>query len=586
LRNRIKRTLPIIPIAPLLLHRNVIKMNMNLWKTKPKQQQQQQQQQQHQPLPQTQSITPSPQDQLQPPLLFFVIYSCKKNLSKAQRLYDFVKEKFPLFTLLILYGEPKLKEEYELKLPFLIVKSGDAYEHLSNKTIAMIHTLSEISFGENYRGIIKCDDDILPNLATLQRFYETLISTTENIPYAGLIHSIDKTKRVSNNHFDKCSSPKFNIPQPIVPDCPFATGPMYYLSIPSLLQLERRIRLGSFELSFYEDMMIGNNLRQEGIHPFLFPLYQNEFLGYFGAPSFQNADNQTRTLYVLLHGGLGNQMFQLASAYGLARKQGRYLVALYSNNPSMYPHQNSFQDYTHTIFRNTPCLLATNQMFQDSAVEVYSELGNVSMGFEYHPERIFGVETDPRNQKDVILNGYFQNEQYFREYRQELLDEWQHPLLAEKLQETYPNLSHAYFFHVRRGDYLENSMYQISWDDYYRKALDTIMELETDSTKPVQFYVFSDDNAFCKTYSVLVDALEKFPGRIVFTLIENLGALESMFFMSLCGCGGIASNSSFSWWGGYLNPLSRKMVVLPKQWLATGTVTEEVDMCFDGAVGL
>jgi hypothetical protein len=557
-------------------------MMMNSWKTKF---------QSKPPIPQpvppqipsTNSIVPLlPQDQPQPPLLFFVIYSCKKNLSKAQRIYEFVKDKFPVFTPLILYGEPKLKEEYEVSPPFLRVKSGDAYEHLANKTIAMIHALSEISFGENYRGVIKCDDDILPNLAILQRFYETLISTTENIPYAGNIHVIDKTKRVSNNHYDKCSSAKFNIPQPIVPDCPFATGPMYYLSVASLLQLKRRIQLGSFAISFYEDMMIGNNLRQEGIHPVSFPLYQNEFLGSFGAPSFQNVDNQTRTLYVLLHGGLGNQMFQLASAYGLARKQGRYLVALYSNNPSMYPHQNSFQDYTHTIFRNTPCLLATNQMFQDSAIEVYSELGNVSMGFEYHPEIL---NSDARKQKDVILNGYFQNEQYFLEYRQEILDEWQHPLLAEKLQETYPNLSNAYFFHVRRGDYLENSMYQIAWDVYYKKALDTIMELEADSTNPVQFYVFSDDNAFCKSYSMFVDALEKFPGRIVFTLIENLGALESLFFMSLCGNGGIASNSSFSWWGGYLNPLARKMVVLPKQWLATKDA-ENVNMIFDGAVGL
>ena len=551
---------------------------MNLWKHQyaiPKKSQQ--------PPPSPQNISPNPE---QSPLLFFVIYSCKKNIPKAQRIYDYVKDKFPDFTILILYGESKLKEEFDVSPPFLIVKSGDAYEHLANKTIAMIRALSEISFGENYRGIIKCDDDILPNLAALQRFYETLVSATENIPYTGLIHTIDKTNLVSNNHFDKCSSPKFNIPQPIVPECPFATGPMYYLSIPSLLQLERRIRLGNFALSFYEDMMIGNNLRQEGIHPVSYPLYQNELLGSFGAPSFQNAENQACTLYVLLHGGLGNQMFQLASAYGLARKQSRYLVALYSNNPSMYPHQNSFQDYTHTIFRNTPCIQATNQMFQDSAIEVYSEIGDVSMGFEYYPERIFGTETDPRKQKDVILNGYFQNEQYFREYRQELLDEWQHPLLAEKLQETYPNLANSYFFHIRRGDYLNNSMYQIAWDEYYVKALDTIMELEADSTEPVQFYLFSDDNAFCKSYSVLVDALEKYTGKITFTLIENLGALESLFFMSLCGNGGIASNSSFSWWGGYLNPLSRKMVVLPKQWLATQGLNESIDMRFDGAVGL
>lgn len=529
-------------------------------------------------LPQTQSITSPPQEE--PPLLFFVIYSCKKTLPKAQRLYDFVKEKFPFFTILILYADSRIKEDYELTLPFLKVKTGDAYEHLSNKTLAMIHALSEISFGENYRGVIKCDDDILPNLTALQRFYETLITTTENIPYAGVIATIEHTKQVANNHFNKCSSARYNIPQPVIPGLSFVTGPMYYLSISSLLQLERRNQLGKTSLLFYEDMMIGHNLKQEGIYPVSFPLYQNEFLGSFGAPSFQNVDNQRRLLYVLLHGGLGNQMFQLASAYGLARKQGRYLVALYSNNQSMYPHQNSFQDYTHTIFRNTPCIQATNQMFQDSALEVYSELGNISLGFEYHPERIFGTETEPRKRKDVILNGYFQNEQYFREYRQEILDEWQHPLFAERLQETYPNLSKSYFFHIRRGDYLTNKLYQIAWDEYYSRALDTIMELESESEN-VQFYVFSNDNEFCKSYSVFVDYLEKYPGKITFTLIEELGALECLFFMSLCGNGGIASNSSFSWWGGYLNPLARKMVVLPKQWLTNGL---DIDMKFDGAV--
>jgi len=509
-------------------------------------------------------------------LVFFVIYSCRKNLAKAYRIYEWVKDKIPTLTPLILYGDPKLKDEYEVKPPFLIVKSGDYYEHLSNKTWAMIHAINEISYGENYRGMIKCDDDILPNLASLQQFYEFLVSSETNLPYAGIITKYDKI--VSNTHFDKCSSPKFNIPQPVISNCPYATGPMYYLSIPTILQLERTRQLEKHFIVFYEDMMIGANLQNQGIYPVAYPLYQNEFSGSFQAPSIQNSDNQTRMLYVLLHGGLGNQMFQLASAYGLARGSGRYLVALNTQNKAQYPHQSFPQEYTHSLFRNTPCLTATPEIFQNPSIEKYSEMGNISKGFEYHPEII-------STEKDVVLQGYFQNEQYFQAYRDEILKEWQHPLLAQKLQETYPNLAQSYFFHIRRGDYIGNPLYEIDWDNYYSRALDTILELET-SAESIQFYVFSNDNEFCKSYRVFSDYLKEYP-KITFTLIENLGAMESLIFMSQCTAGGIASNSTFSWWGGYLNSREDKLIILPKQWInLPDSTSPPPKMCFEGAIVL
>ena len=510
------------------------------------------------------------------PLVFFVIYSCRKNLAKAYRIYEWVKDKIPTLTPLILYGDPKLKDEYEVKPPFLIVKSGDCYEHLSNKTWAMIHAINEISYGENYRGMIKCDDDILPNLASLQRFYEFLVSSETNLPYAGIITKYDKI--VSNTHFDKCSSPKFNIPQPVISNCPYATGPMYYLSIPTILQLERTRQLEKHFIVFYEDMMIGANLKNQGIYPVAYPLYQNEFSGSFQAPSIQNTDNQTRMLYVLLHGGLGNQMFQLASAYGLARGSGRYLVALNTQNKAQYPHQSFPQEYTHSLFRNTPCLTATPEIFQNPSIEKYSEMGNISKGFQYHPEII-------STEKDMILQGYFQNEQYFQAYRDEILKEWQHPLLAQKLQETYPKLAQSYFFHIRRGDYIGNPLYEIDWDNYYSRALDTILELET-SAESIQFYVFSNDNEFCKSYRVFSDYLKEYP-KITFTLIENLGAMESLIFMSQCTAGGIASNSTFSWWGGYLNSREDKLIILPKQWInLPDSTSPPPKMCFEGAIVL
>jgi hypothetical protein len=513
------------------------------------------------------------------PLVFFVIYTCRKNLAKAQRLYEWVKDKIPALTVFILYGDIKIKEEYEIKPPFLIVKTGDAYEHLPQKTLALFHAISEMSYYENYRGMIKCDDDILPNLASLQQFYEHLVSSEVNLPYAGLLLTINEEKRVSNQHFDKCSSPKYNIPQPIIPNCPYATGPMYYLSIPSIMTLERKHQTKQLNIVFYEDMMVGANLRNQGIYPVEYPLYQNELSCSFQAPSIQDIDKQARFLYVLLQGGLGNQMFQLASAYGMARDSGRYLVALYTQNREHYPHQSSAQEYTHSLFRNTPCVMATPEMFQTPAIEIYSELGEqLSKGFEYHSEILLSLKPD----KDILLQGYFQNEQYFSKYREEILAEWQYPLLAQRLQETYPNLAQSYFFHIRRGDYMGNPLFEMDWDNYYSRALDTILELEM-ASEHIQFYVFSDDNEFCKSYRVFTDYLKEQP-KITFTLIENLGAMESLIFMSQCGGGGIATNSTFSWWGGYLNPKPDKLIILPKQWLQN--TDSIIDMKFEGSITL
>jgi hypothetical protein len=512
------------------------------------------------------------------PLVFFIIYTCRKNMDKAQRIYEWVKDKFPPLTVLILYGDPKLKDDYEFKLPLLAVKSGDEYEHLTQKTLAMIHAISEMSYYENYRGMIKCDDDILPNLASIQRFYEYLVSSETNLPYAGVI--IQNDKMVSNNHFNKCSSAKYNIPQPVFSKCPYATGPMYYLSIPTIMLLERKQQTENLSVCFYEDMMVGGNLKNQGIYPVEYPLYQNDFTCSFQAHSIQNTDNQTRFVYVLLHGGLGNQMFQLASAYGLARTSGRYLVALTTQNKAQYPHQSSPQEYTHSLFQNTPCLLATPGLLQNPSIEIYSEMGDIPKGFQYHPDIISSLKAE----KDIILQGYFQNEQYFRQYRDELLAEWKHPLLAQKLQETYPNLPNAYFFHVRRGDYVGNPLYEMNWEHYYSRALDTLLELEG-SSEHIQIYVFSNDNEFCKSYSVLSDYLKNYP-KITFTLIENLGAMESLLFMSQCGNGGIASNSTFSWWGGYLNPREDKLVILPKQWINLPDSTPSPVMIFEGAISL
>jgi hypothetical protein len=108
---------------------------------------------------------------------------------------------------------------------------------------------------------------------------------------------------------------------------------------------------------------------------------------------------------------------------------------------------------------------------------------------------------------------------------------------------------------VRRGDYVNHPLHQIEYDSYFPKAISYILEKDKDA----HFYIVSDDIEYCKTYRVF--------NNINKTFLESVPELETLYFMSFCWKGGICSNSTFSWWGSYLNQNPDKIVVFPSKWL-------------------
>jgi len=112
----------------------------------------------------------------------------------------------------------------------------------------------------------------------------------------------------------------------------------------------------------------------------------------------------------------------------------------------------------------------------------------------------------------------------------------------------------SYFIHVRRGDYLNSDLYTFDTDSYYKIAIQYILSVTPDA----HFIIVSDDIEYCKTYSVFNNIHKTF---------MDLPVLETLYLMSLCTKGGICANSTFSWWGSYLNDNPDKVVFFPEKWI-------------------
>ena len=508
---------------------------------------------------------------------FFLVYSCKKYLKKSNLIYDIVSQNLSeYFIPLVIYGEPGMGNGnetpmYEVRSErYLILNACDHYEGLSEKTMKMVLSYSSLkSMYENLenengkengneieiKGLIKCDDDILPNIQHLKQIYHYL-QDNPTVDYCGKVCHVPNSN--SNHHFGKCSDPKFNTLQ-FIPTCRYATGPMYFLGNTCLSFLHQLYNEKKMEYCFYEDIMIGNNLRFPVVS---YPTYVNDFQSQHRA-CFQNVDNKIRNLYVIIHGGLGNQLFQIASAFGLAQKHGYYLTVLTLDHPRRYGHQKTLDEYIRTIFNRFPCIRFKNEIME--GCHKYSEIDTDNNCFEYSTKLASKLST--KRDKDWLMYGYFQNEKYFLEYRDMLVGMFWQSGVCEGLKLRFEGvgMENAYFLHIRRGDYVGNALYEMDIDAYYKKAIEKVLEKDSGA----HFYVLSNDMAFCRNYGVLEGLNTTFMDGE-----REMDTMESLFFMAMCLKGGICANSSFSWWGSWLNSNGDKLVIMPKQWIQRDDVMD------------
>ena len=111
-------------------------------------------------------------------------------------------------------------------------------------------------------------------------------------------------------------------------------------------------------------------------------------------------------------------------------------------------------------------------------------------------------------------------------------------LVKNDLQTKYDTVNSA-FIHVRRGDFLDHPYFDVGlYNSYFSNCLDRF-------PKDTKFLVCSDDFEWCKKYEPISSRNVRY--------VDEENEVNTLWIMSLCGKGGICSNSSFSWWGAYLN---------------------------------
>jgi len=222
---------------------------------------------------------------------------------------------------------------------------------------------------------------------------------------------------------------------------------------------------------------------------------------------------------VYLQGGLGNQLFQLAFLDYVSKRNNIPGKIITTISPGTV-HSNS--NYFQSIFKNWIAQYTT-------------EKPHNTINEEH-------IRLDLVWSSNTMYHGYFQDFKYTDNIRDTFIPKL---VFDTQILTKYPDINTKFFIHVRGGDYLKKGMevHNINLTGYYNKCLELCPNED--------FVVFTNDKEYTNNI---------FGNKF---LIIDESEVNTLYLMSQCkGC--ICANSSFSWWGAYLNP--NRPIYMPSKW--------------------
>jgi Glycosyl transferase family 11 len=275
-----------------------------------------------------------------------------------------------------------------------------------------------------------------------------------------------------------------------------------------------------------------------------------------------------------LAGGLGNQLFQYAAGRSLALRHDTELVLDLSfllgpqselATPRTYELGGlAVNAVTSRGVRSWERLPSASGLRVRAASRINRARSRFTVlrqrGFEFQPAFFDAGD-------DTHLLGFWQSEAYFADHADRLRRELTPPATSPAAGDLLARVAHdtSVSLHVRRGDYAHDAatrrVHGVLSDAYYRAALDAIAARVGSD---LDVYAFSDEPAYCR---------DKLDLGVPLTVVELEAAPASEELRAMSACRHhVIANSSFSWWGAWLDPRADGIVVAPERWVADPSV--------------
>jgi hypothetical protein len=275
-------------------------------------------------------------------------------------------------------------------------------------------------------------------------------------------------------------------------------------------------------------------------------------------------------LTVKLQGGLGNQLFQYATGRALADKLNipLYLDLYYLAGSVLHTKNETPRAYALFPYNINAQLLQPQEYFWQTYIPtrlkklIFTTLHyqgyKTRLGEDFSPEEVSILINKPQS---ILLEGFFQHEKYFIAIRQKLLEQICPTIPLPPEYQSYADKitsSNSVAVHIRRGDYVTNpganAFHGKLPEKYYQDAISLYREKEKDT----MLFFFSDDMDWVKSRFGNYE-------NVIFTETKNPYPHLDLELMRRCRHQVIA-NSSFSWWGAWLNDNPKKIVIAPEKW--------------------